>query len=166
MSEIEPLFVQYLDTEPIQVDPVGCNNIADLIEKSQKKFSPKLDSFSLNKLTLHRYTGTKLKPRLKISELVKPPFQNDDDNPLLIRYADALLPLTKKTKTFHPPEERRKRWEELNAILIQAEIDAAEKSRKKNLKESLADSSLNWSLIAPVYDHIIHDYSQNVIEVP
>jgi len=61
MSEIEPLFVQYLDTEPIQVDPVGCRNIADLIKKAQKEFSPELDEFPLNKLTLHRYTGTKLK---------------------------------------------------------------------------------------------------------
>ena len=166
MSEIEPLFVQYLDTEPIQVDPVGCRNIADLIEKAQKKFSPELDEFPLNKLTLHRYTGTKLRPGLKISELVKPPFQNDGDIPLLIRYADALLPLTKKTKTSHHSEERKKRWEELNPILIQAEIDAAEKSGKKNLKKSSADSSFNWSLIAPVYDHIIHEYSQTVKEVP
>jgi len=158
--------MQYLYTEPIKVDPVGCKDIADLIKKAQKEFSPQLDSFSLNKLTLHLYSGTKLRPGLKIAELVKPPFQNDDNSPLLIRYADALLPLTKKTKTFHPSEERRKRWEELNAILIQAEIDNAEKSRKKNLKESLAYSSLNWSLIAPVYDHIIHDYSQTVKEVP
>ena len=167
MTEIEPLFVQYLDTEPIQVDPVGCRNIADLIEKAQKKFSPLLDSFPLAKLTLHRYTGTKLRPGLKIRELLKQSgFENSDLTPLLIRDADALLPLTKKTKTFHPSEERRKRWEELNPILIQAEIDAAEKSGKKNLKESLAYSSLNWSLIAPVYDHIIHDYSQTVKEVP
>jgi hypothetical protein len=165
MSEIEPLFVQYLDTEPIQVDPTGCRNIADLIKKAQKEFSSLLDEFPLPKLTLHRYTGTKLRPHMRISELVKPPFQNDGDNPLLIRYADA-LPVVKKTKTCHPSEERRKRWEELNAILIQAEIDAAEKSGKKNLKESSAYSSLNWSLIAPVYDHIIHDYSQTVKEVP
>ena len=167
MSEIEPLFVQYLDTEPIHVDPVGCKDIADLIEKAQKKFSPLLDSFPRAKLTLHRYTGTKLRPGLKIRELLKQSgFENSDLTPLLIRYADALLPLTKKTKTSHPSEERRKRWEELNPILIQAEMDAAEKGGKKNLKESSAYSSLNWSLIAPVYDHIIHDYSQTVKEVP
>ena len=167
MTEIEPLFVQYLDTEPIQVDPVGCRNIADLIEKAQKKFSPLLDSFPLAKLTLHRYTGTKLKGDIKITSLVKSNgFINNYDNPLLITYADALLPLTKKTKTSHHSEERKKRWEELNPILIQAEIDAAEKSGKKNLKGSSAYSSLNWSLISPVYDHIIHDYSQTVKEVP
>jgi hypothetical protein len=166
MSEIEPLFVQYLDTEPIQVDPTGCRNIAAFIEKAQKKFSSLLDEFPLPKLTLHRYTGTKLKGDIKITSLVKSNgFINNYDNPLLIRYADA-LPVVKKTKTCHPSEERRKRWEELNAILIQAEIDAAEKSGKKNLKESSAYSSLNWSLIAPVYDHIIHDYSQTVKEVP
>ena len=61
MTELEPLFVQYLDTEPIQVDPVGCRNIADLIEKAQTKFSPLLNDFPLPKLTLHRYNGTKLK---------------------------------------------------------------------------------------------------------
>jgi len=167
MSEIEPLFVQYLDTEPIKVDPVGCSDIADFIEKSQKKFTPLLDSFPLAKLTLHRYTGTKLRPGLKIRELLKQSgFENSDLTPLLIRYADALLPLTKKPKTSHHSEERKKRWEELNPILIQAEIDAAEKSGKKNLKGSSAYSSLNWSLIAPVYDHIIHEYSQTVKEVP
>ena len=55
MSEIEPLFVQYLYTEPIKVDPVGCKDIADLIKKAQKEFSPLLDSFPLAKLTLHGY---------------------------------------------------------------------------------------------------------------
>ena len=128
--------MQYLDTEPIEVDPTGCKTISAFIEKAQKKFSPLLDSFPLAKLTLHRYTGTKLRPHMKISELVKPPFQNDGDYPLLIRYADA-LPVIKKPKTSHHSEERKRRWEELNPILIQAEIDAAEKSGKKNLKESL-----------------------------
>jgi hypothetical protein len=163
---MEPLFVQYLDTEPIEVDPTGCRDIADFIEKAQKEFSPLLDSFSLCDITLHRYTGTKLRPGFKISELVKPPFQNDGDYPLLIRYADDALPVVKKPKTSHHSEERKKRWDELNAILIQAEIDAAEKSGKKTLKGSSAYSSLNWSLISPVYDHIIHEYSQTVKEVP
>jgi hypothetical protein len=166
MSEIEPLFVQYLDTEPIKVDPVGCKTVSAFIEKAKKEFSPKLDSFALCDITLHRYSGTKLMGDIKITSLVKSNgFINNYNNPLLIRYADA-LPIIKKPKTFHPSEERRKRWEELNAILIQAEIDAAKKSRKKNLKESLAYSSLNLSLIAPVYDHIIHGYTQTVKEVP
>jgi len=165
-TKLEPLFVQYMDTEPIKVDPVECRDIADLIKKAQKEFSPKLDSFPLCDITLHRYAGTKLRPGLKISELVKPPFQNDDSSPLLIRYADALLPLPKKTKKSHHSEERKKRWDELNLILIQAETDAAEKSGKKNLKGSSAYSSLNWSLISPVYDHIMHEYSQTVKEVP
>ena len=167
MSELEPLFVQYLDTEPIEVDPVGCKTVSAFIEKAQKKFSPKLDSFSLCDITLHRYTGTKLRPGLKIRELLKQSgFENSDLTPLLIRYADALLPLTKKTKTSHHSEERKKRWEELNPILIQAEIDAAEKSGKKNLKGSSAYSSLNWSLISPVYDPIMHGYVQTAKEVP
>ena len=166
MTEFEPLFVQYMDTEPIKVDPVECRDIADLIKKAQKEFSPKLDSFPLCDITLHRYTGTKLRPGLKIRELLKQSgFENSDLTPLLIRYADA-LPVIKKPKTSHHSEEKRKRWEELNAILIQAEIDAAEKSGKKNLKESSAYSSLNWSLIAPVYDPIMHGYIQTVKEVP
>ncbi len=37
---------------------------------------------------------------------------------------------------------------------------------EKNLTENLPYSSLNWSLIAPVYDHSIHEYSQTVKEVP
>jgi hypothetical protein len=36
MSEIEPLFVQYLDTEPIKVDPVGCKTVSAFIEKAKK----------------------------------------------------------------------------------------------------------------------------------
>lgn len=167
MNDPEPLFVQYLDTEPIQVDPVGCRNIADLIEKAQKKFSPLLDSFPLAKLTLHRYTGTKLKGDLKINALIKASeFINNYDNPLLIRYVDALVPVIKKPKTSHHSEERRKRWEDLNPILIQAEIDAAARSGKKNPKESSAYSSLNWSLISPIYEHIMHQYTQTVKEVP
>ena len=43
-------------------------------------------------------------------------------------------------------------------------MDAAEKSGKKNLKESSACSSLNWSLISPVYENIIHQY-QTVKEI-
>jgi hypothetical protein len=72
MTEIEPLFMQYWDTEPIQFDPVECRNIADFIKKAQKEFSLKLDSLSLCDITLHRYTGTKLRPHMKISELVIP----------------------------------------------------------------------------------------------
>ena len=118
-------------------------------------------------MTLYRYNGTKLRPGLKIRELLKQSgFENSDLTPLLIRYADALLPLTKKTKTSHHSEERKKRWEDLNPILIQAEIDAAEKTGKKNLKGSSAYSSLNWSLISPVYDPIMHGYTQTVKEVP
>ncbi len=167
MNELEPLFVQYLDTEPIQVDPTGCRNIADLIEKARKEFSPLLDSFPLAKLTLHLYTGTKLKGDMKIKDLINSSaFLNNYDNPLLIRDAHTLLPIIKKPKTTHQSEERRKRWEELNPILIQAKIDAAENSGKKNLKESLACSSLNWSLISPVYQNILHEYVQPVKEVP
>jgi hypothetical protein len=79
MTELEPLFVQYLDTEPIEVDPTGCKTVSAFIEKAQKKFSPLLDSFPLPKLTLHRYNGTKLRPGLKIRELLKQSgFENSD----------------------------------------------------------------------------------------
>ena len=104
----EPLFVQY-DAEPIQVDPNGCKNIAELIKKAQKEFSPQLDSFPLAKLTPHRCTGTKLRPGLRITELLKQAeFENSDSTPLFIRYADALLPVIKNTMTAHPSEERKK----------------------------------------------------------
>ncbi|KAK6094119.1 hypothetical protein MT418_005931 [Batrachochytrium dendrobatidis] len=166
MNESEPLYIQY-DAEPLEVDPTGCKTVAALIKKAKKEFSPQLDTFSLAKLTLHRYTGTKLKGDMKINALIKASeFFNNYDNPLLIRYADALLPVIKKPKTSHHSEERKKRWEELNPILIQAEIDAATKSGKKNLKESSAYSSLNWSLISPIYEHIMHQYTQTVKEVP
>jgi hypothetical protein len=53
--------------------------------------SPLLDSFPLAKLALYRYTGTKLRPGLKICELRKiSGFENSGNTPLLIRYADAL----------------------------------------------------------------------------
>ena len=148
MTEPEPLFVQYLDTEPIQVDPTGCKNIADLIKKAQKEFSPELDSFPLNKLTLHRYTGTKLKGDMKVMALINTSgFINNYDNPLLLRYADAVLPVIKKTKTSHHSEERKKRWEELNPILIQAEIDAAAKSGKTNIsRDRKAEAPMNIHL--------------------
>ena len=134
MSEIEPLFVQYLDTEPIQVDPVGCRNIADFIKKAQKEFSPLLDSFPLAKLTLHRYTGTKLKGDIRITALIKSNgFVNNYDNPLLIRYADDALPVVKKT---HKSQDRKRRWDELNPILIEVA------AKNKKLKESAAYSSL------------------------
>jgi hypothetical protein len=104
---------------------------------------------------------------MKIMALIKASgFINNCDNPLLIRYAEAVLPVIKKPKTSHPSEERKKRWEELNPILMQAEIDGAAKSGKKNRKESSAYSSLNWSLISPIYEHIMHQYSQPVKEVP
>ena len=152
---MEPLFVQYLDTEPIEVDPTGCKTVSAFIEKAQKKFSPLLDSFPLPKLTLHRDTGTKLRPGLKISELVKPPFQNDDNSPLLIRYADDALLVVKKT---HKSQDRKRRWDELNPILIEVA------AKNKKLKESAAYSSLTWKLISPIYK--LQLYSQPVKEVP
>ena len=54
MNELEPLFVQVFYTEPIQVDPTGCKNVADFIEKVKMEVSPLLDEFSLAKLTLHQ----------------------------------------------------------------------------------------------------------------
>jgi hypothetical protein len=155
MNEPGPLFVQYLDTEPIKVDITGCKDIADLIKKAQKEFSPELDSFPLNKLTLHSYTGTKLRPGLQISELLKPPFQNDDNNPLLIRYADDILPVIKKS---HHSEARKRRWDELNPKLIEAA------AKNKKLKESAAYSSVTWKLISPIFK--IEEYSQPMKQVP
>jgi hypothetical protein len=156
MSEIEPLFVQYLDTEPIKVDPTGCRDIADFIKKAQKEFSPELDELPLNKLTLHRYTGTKLKGDLKITSLIKSNgFVNNYDNPLLIRYADDALPVVKKT---HKSQDRKRRWDELNPILIEVA------AKNKKLKESAAYSSLTWKLISPIYK--LQLYSQPVKEVP
>ena len=77
-----------------EVVPTGCKTVSAFIEKAQKKFSPKLDSFPLCDITLHRYTAG-----LKISELLKQSgFENIDLTPLplLIRYANALLPVAKK----------------------------------------------------------------------
>jgi hypothetical protein len=99
MTQFKLLFVEYLH-EPIEVDPTGCKTVSAFIEKVQKKFSPQLDEFSLDKLTLHRYTGTKLKPHMNICELVKPPFQNDGGMPLLIRCADEILPVVKEDQDF------------------------------------------------------------------
>ena len=45
-------------------------------------------------------------------------------------------------------------------------MDAAKKKEKKKLKESSSYSSLNWSLISPIYENIIYQYSQPVKEVP
>jgi hypothetical protein len=55
MSELEPLFVRYLD-ETIKVDPTGSKSVADLIVKTKKEFAPELDSFSLCKLTQNKRT--------------------------------------------------------------------------------------------------------------
>ncbi len=59
-----PLYVRYLKTEPIKVDSTECKTVAALIKKAKKEFA--LDSFPLNKLTLHHPDGTKLKPDMKI----------------------------------------------------------------------------------------------------
>lgn len=156
MSEIEPLFVQYLDTEPIKVDPVGCRDIADFIKKAQKEFGAKLQSFDLCDITLHRYTGTKLRPGLKIRELLNQSgFENSDLTPLLIRYAEDVIPVFKKT---HKSEDRKRRWDELNPILI--EVAATSKKQKGSAKYS----SLTWKLISPIYK--LQKYSQPVKQVP
>ena len=68
--ELDPLFVRYLDTEPIKVDPVGCKDIADFIKEAKKKFSPLLDEFSLCHITLHLSNDTKLKGDIKITTLI------------------------------------------------------------------------------------------------
>ncbi|KAJ8328423.1 hypothetical protein O5D80_003777 [Batrachochytrium dendrobatidis] len=76
--------------------------------KAKKEFSSQLDTFSLAKLTLHRYTGTKLRPGLELNKLFKQPgYENSDSTPLLITYADNLLPVVKKIKISHHSEERK-----------------------------------------------------------
>jgi hypothetical protein len=139
----------------------------EFIQKVKTEFSPRLDSFSICDITLHRYTGTKLRPGLTFHELFKQAgYEKSDLSPFFIRCADSALPVVKKPKTPHHSEERKNRWEALNPILIQAEIDAAAKSGKKNLKETIAYSTLNWSLISPIYERIMHQYSQTVKDVP
>lgn len=78
--------MQYLD-EPIKVDPTGCKNVADLIEKTKLEFSPQLDSCPLAKLTLHRHSGEKLRAGQKVADLLEEKeFKNSDLAPLLIRH--------------------------------------------------------------------------------
>ncbi|OAJ40084.1 hypothetical protein BDEG_23861 [Batrachochytrium dendrobatidis JEL423] len=133
--------------------------VAALIKKAKKEFSSQLDTFSLAKLTLHRYTGTKLRPGLELNKLFKQPgYENSDSTPLLITYADNLLPVVKKIKISHHSEERKKRWKELNPKLI----EAAAKNEK--LEKSAAYSSVTWKLISSIYN--IEEYSQPVKEVP
>jgi hypothetical protein len=144
--------------EPIEVDPTGCINVYDFIKKAQKKFQTELDDCSLAQLNLHRYTGTKLEGDMKIAELVKPPFHNDINNPLLIRYAVA-VPIVKKLKKLHPSEERRKRWEELNDILIRAEIDDAKKENVSLNWES--HFSCIWTHYSPIFSTCQRNSSRN-----
>jgi hypothetical protein len=61
-------------------------------------------------------SGTKLRPGLKITELIKQAeFENSNSAPLLFRSRSRCQDWSKK------------RWEKLNPILIQAEIHAAAK---------------------------------------
>jgi hypothetical protein len=112
----EPLYIR-CDAEPLEVDPSDCNTVAQLIDKAEKRFSPQLDELAPAYLTLHRYSGLKLKPGLKLSTLLaEKKFENSDDFPLLLRYAEEILPVVQK-KTHHS-EDRKRRWDELNPILI------------------------------------------------
>ena len=88
MNQLESLWVQYTDGEPLQVDINGNINVSKFIESVKEKFKPDLDSFSLRNLTLHFNDGTKLTPGRHIAELLnEPDFENSDSKPLLIRYS-------------------------------------------------------------------------------
>ena len=87
MNQLESLWVQYTDGEPLQVDINGNINVSKFIESVKGKFKPDLDSFSLRNLTLHYNDGTKLRGDIIISSLLgAADFINNYDKPLLIRY--------------------------------------------------------------------------------
>lgn len=165
----EPLFVRYLDTEPIEVDPTGCKTVASFIEKIKAKFGRKLESYELCDLTLYDHCRAKLKGDQNIPALIKSDdFINNYDHPLLIKDCDTIQPTAKKPKKIHQSEDRKNRWEKLNVILRQAEKAAAEKKKKRPIivKKSSAYPSVKWNMISSLYEPIMEDYTQAVKEIP
>ena len=88
MNQLESLWVQYTDGEPIKVNIDGNIDVSEFIERVKEKFKPDLDSFSLRTLTLHFNDGTKLRGDIIITSLLgAADFINSYQTPLLIRYS-------------------------------------------------------------------------------
>ncbi|CAK4308410.1 unnamed protein product, partial [Aphanomyces euteiches] len=62
----------------------------------------------------------------------------------------------------HPSVDRKRRFDELNQILSQAEIDASNDTNKK----SSNFSSIKWELVAPLFSRVMSAYEQEEKAIP
>ena len=65
----------------------------------------------------------------------------------------------------HPSVDRKRRFDELNQILSQAEIDASNDTNKKP-KKSSNFSSIKWELVAPLFSRVMSAYEQAEKAIP
>ncbi|KAH9064788.1 hypothetical protein Ae201684P_003570 [Aphanomyces euteiches] len=65
----------------------------------------------------------------------------------------------------HPSVDRKRRFDELNQILSQAEIDASNDTNKKP-KKSSNFSSIKWELVAPLFCSVMSAYEQEEKAIP
>ncbi|CAK4181551.1 unnamed protein product [Aphanomyces euteiches] len=65
----------------------------------------------------------------------------------------------------HPSVDRKRRFDELNQILSQAEIDASNDTNKKP-KKSSNFSSIKWELVAPLFSRVMSAYEQEEKAIP
>ena len=88
INQLESLWVQYTDGEPLQVDINEHINVSKFIQRVKEQFKPKLETFSSADLTLHYNDGTKLRGDIIITSLFgAADFINSYQTPLLIRYS-------------------------------------------------------------------------------
>jgi len=89
-SSLSKLWFKHNGSQAITVSTSGCENVSDLTKAIKKEFSPKLNSYSSDQLTLHKkLTDPPIRPGLTIAELSKFSEPNTDESPLFVKTQEA-----------------------------------------------------------------------------
>jgi hypothetical protein len=149
------LWVQFGQTQAVEVSTDGCRNINDFKKAVKNELPLELDKFSVNKISLHVNGNEEpLRSGLLLSKI--PSLDEiSDENPLVVRTDYVFIPKKKLKTSF--ALSRKLRWDILNPILRRIEKE----SKKKKLVGYAAYSDVEFKDIEKAYEGILVPYTQD-----
>ncbi|CAK5172624.1 unnamed protein product [Aphanomyces euteiches] len=111
-------------------------------------------------------TEKKMKETKKLSKFFSggdyPAYCNDEKIHVVVLVPLSEVTALEPTVPVHPSVDRKRRFDQLNQILAQAEIDASNDTNKKQKKSS----SIKWELVAPLFFSVMSAYEQQEKAIP
>ena len=165
------LWVKHGNSRPVEVSCAGCKNVDYFIEGIKKKLEPKLNTLSVDDISLHlSETSDALDPGLCLLELPQQPgyVNNTSKTPLYVKTLSASAPSSPSSSEpslqgREPHPHRLKRWQEINKVLNK------NKNKKRRSEEdsfSPGYSYTRWNEVGPIFDSDRANYVESITPIP